>query len=198
MIWGAMVYVHYRQRVIIDEYKGVVAKQDSMIKEMSFSNDLVKEYFDIKEDSSTHQKTYVLKSNKSGKIIEREYVRIKTEFLWDDKEISADELIEKFNANESEKEEIINDLVNHCNSWIHKYNETNIEKKVLQDSLQMQRMAFGLLKKNYGIDYIGEIKEPSISVHLLCDQVDSAFILLDLYRDKMNYDSEKKVWVIQR
>lgn len=198
IVCGALFIMHFKQRVIIDEYKDVIAKQDSMIKELSFSNELVKEYFDVNEDSLTHQKAYVLKSEKSLRIKEKEYINIEPKLFLDGTEISVDDLVSQFNTNEKEKEEIIKDLINNCNSWIQKYDVLAKEKKIQKDSLQMQKMVLGLINKNYGIDYSGVINDTIISIHLLSNQADSAFVLLKLYRDKMSYNPDINAWIIKR
>lgn len=198
MMWGAMVYIHYEQRVMIKEYQDVIAKQDSMIRDMSFSNELVKEYFDIKEDSLTHQRSYVLKSEKGITKKEKEYLKVEPGILLDGAEVTVDELIAHFNANEHEKGEIINILAEKYNFLVRNYNVIVKERNVLSDSLQIHRVALGLIKKGFGIDYTSQIKDSIISVHLLCDQADSAFVLLRYYRDKITYDSDKKAWIITR
>lgn len=198
MMWGAMVFIHYKQRVMIDEYKEVIAKQDSMINELSFSNELVKKYFEIQEDSSTHCRIYILKTEYSEIIREKEYIENKPSIILDGKEISTDELLTLYNSNEEANNATIRELVERYNSLLQRYNIIVSEKYSIADTLQMQRMALDLMKKNFDISYTGEIKSPSISVHLLCEKADSAYALLGYYRNKMTYDPKKRAWIITR
>lgn len=51
-----------------------------------------------------------------------------------------------------------------------------------------------LIKKQYDISVIDDGK----SYYLKANKVDSALLLLDVYRDKIHFDSKKKEWIVVR
>ena len=51
-----------------------------------------------------------------------------------------------------------------------------------------------LIKHEYGIKVIDDGK----SYYLQANKVDSALMLLDVYRDKIHYDAKKKEWIVVR
>lgn len=51
-----------------------------------------------------------------------------------------------------------------------------------------------LIKKQYGISVVDDGK----SYYLKANKVDSALLLLDVYRDKIHFDSKKNEWIVVR
>ena len=54
------------------------------------------------------------------------------------------------------------------------------------------------IKKNFDISYGVNKDKDKIRVYLLSDKADSAFMLLPYFRDKIQYDPNKKRWIIIR
>lgn len=193
---GILTYVDYKQENYIEDYERLIAKQDSMINDLSFSNELVKKYFEIREDSLTHRKLYILKNGETITIKEKEYVEVDPTFNLNGEEITVDDLLDLYNKKEKTNNEAIRKFVEKYNSLIQQYNLIVTESNAKSDTLQMQAMALDLIRKNFDISFAGDINKPSISIHLMCEKADSAFALLNYYRDKMTYDPEKGAFII--
>lgn len=178
------LYVNYISMSYIDELESQVAQRDSLIRELSISNDLVKEFFDISYDSLSQVKTYSLKDSKRPvieKTITQVYVDTVKERTIETITIRTgnDSVVDKYNT-----------LVNSYNMLVGRFNNKS-------DSLIETGMALGLIKKKFDISYSSSREGNSISVRVDATKADSAFMLLPYYRDKLKYDEEKKCWMIE-
>lgn len=188
----------------IGELETQIEQRDSIISKLTFSNDLVKEYFDIVEDTVTQQTLYRLKDEKKTKIIQTkaEYidrpVMVKPEFTRGDKIISTDELLSIVNNGDSVYIEKIVSLSKQYNSLVNEYNETQKEKRALKDTVIFQGMALGLIKRSFDIDYTSRIEGNNYHVQLEASKADSAFMLFPYFKHKLKYDEKKKSWIIKR
>ena len=63
-----LTYLFYDATEQISILDSQIEQRDSLIKELSTSNDLIKEYFDVKYDSVKKEKIYVLKDSKKTKV----------------------------------------------------------------------------------------------------------------------------------
>lgn len=200
MFFGS-AFLNYKLAGYLNEYDEQVERQDSMIRKLSFSNDLVKEYFDIEEDSITHNITYSLKENKKEKKIERvtEQVTryVEPGFVRDGKKMSSEELVASINARDKESVEAINNLVKKYNTLVNEYNELAKKMVAKSDTLEIRGMALDLIKRNYGIDYTSGLNGNMRYVHIQGNKVDSALMLLPYYRNKLSYDPQSKAWMIE-
>ena len=194
-------FLNYKLAGYLEEYDEQVERQDSMIRKLSFSNDLVKEYFDIEEDSVTHNTTYSLKENKKEKEIERVTERVtkyvEHEFVRDGKKMSSEELVASINASDKKSLEVLKDLASKYNTLVNDYNELAKQFKTKSDSVVIQGMALGLIKRNYGIDYSSNLNGDMRTVHIQGNKVDSALMLLPYYRHKLTYDPKSKSWMVE-
>ena len=188
----------------IGELETQIEQRDSIISKLTFSNDLVKEYFDIVEDTVAQQTLYTLKDEKKTKIIQTktEYVdrpvMVKPEFTRGDKVISTDELLSIVNNGDSVYIEKIVSLSKQYNSLVNEYNETQKEKRALKDTVIFQGMALGLIKRSFDIDYTSRIEGNNYHVQLEASKADSAFMLFPYFKHKLKYDEKKKSWIIKR
>lgn len=188
----------------IDELETQIEQRDSIISKLTFSNDLVKEYFDIVEDTVTQQTLYTLKDEKKTKVIqtETEYVdnpvMVKTQFIRGDKVLSTDELLSIVNNGDSVYIEKIASLSKQYNSLVNEYNVLQKETRSLKDTVIFQGMALGLIKRNFDIDYIGNLEGNTYHITLESSKADSAFMLFPYFKHKLKYDEKNNSWIIKR
>ena len=197
VLFCGSAFLNYKLAGYLDEYDEQVERQDSMIKKLSFSNELVKEYFDIEEDTVAHVTTYSLKKDKQNKKTERVTKYIEPEFIRDGKKLTSEELVASINASEHESVEAIRSLVDKYNTLVHDYNELGEKARAISDTVVIQGMALNLIKRNYGIDYISNKNGDTRSVRVRGDKVDSALILLPYYRHKLSYDPKTNAWIVE-
>ena len=188
----------------IRELEIQIEQRDSIISRLTFSNDLVKEYFDIVEDTVTQRTLYTLKDEKKTKIIQTktEYVEkpvmVETQFTRGDKVISTEELLSIVNNGDSVYIDKIIALSKQYNSLINDYNAILKEKSSLKDTVIFQGMALGLIKRNYDIDYTSRLDGNNYNVQIEASKADSAFMLFPYFKHKLKYDEKKKSWIIKR
>lgn len=183
ILFGGSAFLNYKLATYLNEYEEQIERQDSMIKRLTFSNDLVNEYFDINEDTITHATTYSLKEEKREKEIERvtEYSTkyVEPQFIKNGQKMTSDEVVNKFNK-----------LVSDYYELTRKYQAKN-------DTVVIQGMALGLIKRNYQIDFVSTLNGDTRKVKVYGEKVDSALLLLPYYRHKLSYDSNKKTWIVE-
>ena len=197
VLFCGSVFLNYKLAGYLDEYDEQVERQDSMIQRLSFSNELVKEYFDIEEDSVTHVTTYSLKEDKRDKTTEHITKYIEPEFVREGKRMTPDELVASINASDQESVEALRTLVDKYNTLVHDYNELGKKAKAISDTVVIQGMALKLIKRNYGIDYSSSLNGDIRTVHVQGNKVDSALMLLPYYRQKLTYDPKTKSWIVE-
>lgn len=191
------VFLNYKLSSYLDEYDEQIERQDSMIRRLTFSNELVKEYFDISEDTITHTTTYSLKEEKRSNAVSHVTNYTDPIFIRDGKEMTSDELIASVNANDQATLVKIQKLVDAYNGLVHDYNELVKIYRVKVDSLTIQSTALKAIKTNYDIDYASSMEGDLRYVKVWGTKVDSALMLLPYFRHKLSYDSQKNVWIIE-
>lgn len=188
-LFAFMVYYNYT-------LQNQVQERDDIIRELAFSDSLVNQYFDVRMDTVHSSKIYSLKDEYGPKEIHHhttETIReTYTEYVEDtlalySKHNQLVEIAKKYNT-----------LVGEYNALINKVNVTNRQIISLSDSLQMQKMALSLIKKNFDIDFRGVVEDGSIQVEICSAKADSAFMILPYYREKLKYNSSKKIWEIKK
>jgi len=189
--------LNYKLASYIDGYEEQIEKQDSMIRKLTFRNELVEEYFDIKEDTVNHTMTYSLKENKRDKEVEHITEYVDPIFIRDGKRMTSDELVAAVNANDKKSLESIRDLVDKYNTLVHDYNELSTKYQAKNDTVVIQGMALGLIKRNYEVDYTANCKGDTRIVKVHGAKVDSALMLLPYYRNKLFFDQQSKAWVVE-
>ena len=183
-----------------------IEQRDSLIKELSTSNDLIKEYFDVKYDSVKKEKIYVLKDSKKTKVeVEKwkaihdvEYIKSEDRFYKNGKRISSDSLIKEYNNLSQRNTDDWKKLVERYNLLVHDYNKLGLKLSKIEDSLWLKYLLLKNIEKYYKIQYNYGYKGNQVITNLSSEKLDSALMLLDIYRDKLKYNPQKKQWTIKR
>ena len=164
------------------ELEKQIIERDNLINQLTFSENLVKEYFDIRLDSIKGTTSYMLKeSKKDVRTINTEKTIHITETI-----VESDTLLYNDYKNLIEK---YNNLVGNFNSISTNYYNT-------KDSLETNKVLLQLIQKNYPIEVFVENEQQRQRVSIKSAQLDSALLLLPYYRDKLKYDPKEKSWII--
>lgn len=188
-LFAFMVYYNYT-------LQNQIYERDAIIRNLAFSDSLVNKYFDVKMDSIHSFKTYSLKDEYGPKEIHHhttetiretytEYVEDTLALNYKQNQLIA--IVEKYNT-----------LVGDYKTLIQETKEISDKMVSLSDSMQMQKMALSLIKRNFDIDFKGSISNGKIQVEINCEKADSAFKILPYYRDKLKYNPSKKMWEIKK
>lgn len=168
--------------IYIEEIDSQLEKRDSIINSLTFSDQLVKDYFDIQYDSIKNTTSYSLKKDKKSIVVHN--TNTITEKI-------KETTITKTISNSSN-----NTLVNEYNSLARKYNKLVDMTNTKEDSLSEIKLALKLIKNSYGISYTSTRANDKLYVTLKAEKADSAFMLLPHYRDRLTYDKSKKAWIV--
>ena len=187
----------------ISKLDAQVIERDSLIKVLSSSNNLIKECFDEKYDTLSNSKYYVLKESKKTrreiqKIHDVEYIERKQLFSKNGNVITSDSLVKDYNALAQKNILEWKTIIDKYNSLINDYNKLSRQYNTMEDSLYIMNLLIKYSEKQYNIQYNYSKKNNQIITSLSSPKLDSALILLDVYRTKLFYDSKKKVWIIKR
>ena len=148
-----LTYLFYDATEQISILDSQIEQRDSLIKELSNSNDLIKEYFDIKYDSTKNEKTYVLKDSKKTRIeVERwkhdvEYIKGEDTFFKNGKQISADSLIKEYNNLSHRNTADWKEIVKKYNSLVAEYNKLGLKFSAIEDSLWVKNLSTCTVEK---------------------------------------------------
>lgn len=197
-------YVIYNMGNYVSNLEQQVRDRDLLIRKLAESEALINEYFDIKQDSLTEEKIYILKPSKQKNVT----IVNETDcdiFKMGDTQINADELVaryntilhdyldivEKYNSKIDEKQKLVveyNSIVKQYNKALEYESYNNALKKVLD-----------LIYKNYEISYNIEKEDNIYKINISTSaKIDSALMLLPTYRDKLRYNEKNKEWTIRR
>lgn len=191
------LFTNYKMATYLNEYEEQIERQDSMIRSLTFSNDLVKEFFDISEDTITHMITYTLKESKRTKEIEHVTKYENPVFVRNGKEMASDEMVNSIITSEQKSVEEIKELVDQYNALVNDYNELGRKFQSIHDSASVRDAALKLIKRNYGIDYLSNLDGDMRTVKVFGSKADSAFLLLPYYRHKLSYDPKTSAWIVE-
>ena len=98
-----------------------IIERDNLIQELTISEDLVNEYFNVEYDSISNTKSYILKDSKKTKVIEIEkenhYIKEYREpqFKKGDKTLSSADLVKEYNKKDSLYNQLLSQYYNECN-----------------------------------------------------------------------------------
>ena len=201
-----LTYLFYDATEQISILDSQIEQRDSLIKELSTSNDLIKEYFDVKYDSVKKEKIYVLKDSKKTKVeVEKwkaihdvEYIKSEDRFYKNGKRISSDSLIKEYNNLSQRNTDDWKKLVERYNLLVHDYNKLGLKLSKIEDSLWVKNLLLKNIEKYYKIQYNYNYKGNQVFTNISSLKLDSALMLLDVYRDKLKYNPKKKQWIIKR
>ena len=173
----------------INELEEQIIERDKLISRLAVSDALVREYFDIKQDSLTNEIVYTLKPSKKEQVPIVE--RIIDRYGMGETIITPEEMRIKYNSMAKDYTK----LVSKYNQLVGEYNEV-VEHMAYNDAL---KAALDLMYKNYGLKC--NIKKDS-SMYIISLQefskVDSALILLPYFRENLHFDDKSGKWIITR
>lgn len=173
----------------INELEEQIIERDKLISRLAVSDALVREYFDIKQDSLTNETVYTLKPSKKEQVQIVE--RIIDGYGMGETIITPEEMRIKYNSMAKDYTK----LVSKYNQLVGEYNEV-VEHMAYNDAL---KAALDLMYKNYGLKC--NIKKDS-SMYIISlpefSKVDSALILLPYFRENLHFDDKSVKWIITR
>ena len=201
-----LFYLFYDAIEQISTLESQIEQRDSLIQRLSHSNDLIKEYFDIKYDSVKNEETYVLKDSKKTKVeVEKlhtihdvAYIKDEDRFYKNGKRISSDSLIKEYNNLSQRNAGDWKKIVEKYNSLVHEYNKLGSRLSATEDSLWVKSLLLKNTEKYYKIQYNYNYRGNQVFTNISSPKLDSALMLLDVYRDKLKYNPKKKQWTIKR
>jgi hypothetical protein len=160
-----------------DNLEKQINERDKIIENLTFSQKLVEDYFDIKVDSVKGTIYYTLKVDKGiTRTINTTHTITETDTL----------LIDDYNG-----------LVVKYNDLVALYNSISSQYIQTKDSLSMDEVIIGLIKKNYPIDITIHKEGKNQLISVKSSQIDSALILLPYFRDKLKINETGNKWIIE-
>lgn len=172
-----------------------IDQRDSLIRELSISDALVREYFNIEQDSSGHRTSYSLKDEKKTRVVERIETIKESQFSFDGKNISANEVAKKYLELQESAQKLnseYNALIRRFNSLVKKYN-TDIDS--LREVTSISGLKLSSIQNKYGISAKYTVSGNSHMCSLSgTEQIDSALLLLPYYRDCLEYEQIDDSW----
>lgn len=180
----------------ISKLEEQIIERDNLIQELTISEDLVKEYFNVEYDSISNTKSYTLKDSKKTRVIEieKEYHYIKEyrepQFKKGDKTLSSADLVKEYNKKDSLYNQLLSQYYNECN-----------DKNTIKKKMSIYVKILDMIEHNYGISYnIKTENRDSITIYTYnlvhTERVDSALMLLPYYNNKLKRENDS-VWTIK-
>ena len=187
----------------INSLENQVYQRDSLIRELSFSDQLVREYFDVQVDSLNHSRSYTLKDNKKTRIIERREYSVEI----DGKKYNFDQLLQKYIKLVQEYNSLVDDynkLVAELDRSAVALNESrqtirSIYQKTdsLESLLNEKQYYLSSIARAYGI--VCKTKREGNTIHYSMNgspKLDSALRIFPYFKDLAVYNKEKDTWTI--
>lgn len=201
-----LLYLFYDATEQISTLESQIEQRDTLIQRLSHSNELIKEYFDVKYDSVKNEETFVLKDSKKTRIeVEKfqtihdvAYIKDEDRFYKNGKRITSDSLIKEYNNLSQRNAEDWKKIAEKYNSLVHEYNKLGSKLSAIEDSLWVKNLLLKNTEKYYKIQFNYNYKGNQVFTNISSQKLDSALMLLDVYRDKLIYNPKKKQWIIKR
>lgn len=201
-----LLYLFYNATEQISTLESQIEQRDTLIQRLSHSNELIKEYFDVKYDSVKNEETFVLKDSKKTRVeVEKmqtihdvAYIKDEDRFYKNGKRISSDSLIKEYNNLSQRNAEDWKKIAEKYNSLVHEYNKIGSRLSAIEDSLWVKNLLLKNTEKYYKIQFNYNYKGNQVFTNISSPKLDSALMLLDVYRDKLKYNPKKKQWIIKR
>lgn len=201
-----LLYLFYNATEQISTLESQIEQRDILIQRLSHSNELIKEYFDVKYDSVKNEETFVLKDSKKTRVeVEKmqtihdvAYIKDEDRFYKNGKRISSDSLIKEYNSLSQRNAEDWKKIAEKYNSLVHEYNKLGSRLSAIEDSLWVKNLLLKNTEKYYKIQFNYNYKGNQVFTNISSPKLDSALMLLDVYRDKLKYNPKKKQWIIKR
>lgn len=201
-----LLYLFYNATEQISTLESQIEQRDTLIQRLSHSNELIKEYFDVKYDSVKNEETFVLKDSKKTRVEVKKmqtihdvaYIKDEDRFYKNGKRISSDSLIKEYNNLSQRNAEDWKKIAEKYNSLVHEYNKLGSRLSAIEDSLWVKNLLLKNTEKYYKIQFNYNYKGNQVFTNISSPKLDSALMLLDVYRDKLKYNPKKKQWIIKR
>lgn len=201
-----LLYLFYNATEQISTLESQIEQRDTLIQRLSHSNELIQEYFDVKYDSVKNEETFVLKDSKKTRVeVEKmqtihdvAYIKDEDRFYKNGKRISSDSLIKEYNNLSQRNAEDWKKIAEKYNSLVHEYNKLGSRLSAIEDSLWVKNLLLKNTEKYYKIQFNYNYKGNQVFTNISSPKLDSALMLLDVYRDKLKYNPKKKQWIIKR
>lgn len=201
-----LLYLFYDATEQISTLESQIEQRDTLIQRLSHSNELIKEYFDVKYDSVKNEETFVLKDSKKTRVeVEKlqtiydvAYIKDEDRFYKNGKRISSDSLIKEYNNLSQRNAGDWKKNAEKYNSLVHEYKKLGSRLSAIEDSLWVKNLLLKNTEKYYKIQFNYNYKGNQVFTNISSPKLDSALMLLDVYRDKLKYNPKKKQWIIKR
>lgn len=201
-----LLYLFYNATEQISTLESQIEQRDILIQRLSHSNELIKEYFAVKYDSVKNEETFVLKDSKKTRVeVEKmqtihdvAYIKDEDRFYKNGKRISSDSLIKEYNSLSQRNAEDWKKIAEKYNSLVHEYNKLGSRLSAIEDSLWVKNLLLKNTEKYYKIQFNYNYKGNQVFTNISSPKLDSALMLLDVYRDKLKYNPKTKQWIIKR
>lgn len=201
-----LLYLFYDATEQISTLESQIEQRDTLIQRLSHSNELIKEYFDVKYDSVKNEETFVLKDSKKTRVeVEKlqtiydvAYIKDEDRFYKNGKRISSDSLIKEYNNLSQRNAGDWKKNAEKYNSLVHEYKKIGSRLSAIEDSLWVKNLLLKNTEKYYKIQFNYNYKGNQVFTNISSPKLDSALMLLDVYRDKLKYNPKKKQWIIKR
>lgn len=141
-----------------------VYERDRLIDRLVFRDSLVKEYFNIEEDTINHITTYSLKDEKQN-----------FQLIQGDSNVSVEAVVKDYNKLINE----ISNIVKEHNDLVNRYNKVSESHyKLVEENKRLEKV-LSLIKEHYNIGYSIQNNTDSITIRLTPSaKIDSALLLL--------------------
>ena len=201
-----LLYLFYDATEQISTLESQIEQRDTLIQRLSHSNEVIKEYIYVKYDSDKNEETFVLKDSKKTRVEVKKlqtiydvaYIKDEDRFYKNGKRISSDSLIKEYNNLSQRNAGDWKKIVEKYNSLIHEYNKLGSRLSATEDSLWVKSLLLKNTEKYYKIQYNYNYRGNQVFTNISSPKLDSALMLLDVYRDKLKYNPKKKQWTIKR
>lgn len=191
--------IQYIERLELQIYE-----RDSLINKLTISEEIVREYFNVKRDSLTNELIYTLKTSKKDpvQIIYRNQAET---FKAGDEILNSTDVVNRYNnlLNDfNEIEVVYNNLIKEHKELIKQYNELVVIYNNWSGDIAYSnalKAALTQIKNVYDINY--EIIKDSTAYKVILHpsaKIDSALVLLPYFRDNLKRDDEIGAWIITR
>lgn len=188
----------------IERLEQQIYERDSLINKLTISEEIVREYFDVKQDSLTNELIYTLKTSKKDpvQIIYRNQVET---FKAGDEILNSTDVVNRYNDLLNDFNEITaayNNLIKDHKELIKQYNELVVIYNNWSGDIAYSnalKAALAQIKKVYDINY--EIIKDTTTYKVILHpsaKIDSALVLLPYFRDNLKRDDESGAWIITR
>lgn len=188
----------------IDRLENQIYERDSLINKLTISEEIVREYFNIKQDSLTNELIYTLKESKKGPV-QIIYKNQQETFEVGGEILNSTDVVNRYNTLLNDYNRIVleyNNLITDHKELIKQYNELVVIYNSWSGDIgysKALKAALDQINKIYDINY--EIIKDSTSYRIIIPpspKIDSALVLLPYFRENLKKGDEEGIWIITR